>query len=52
MPIILDKFGNVLQKTRDMMYQMFLRKVSNDRHDIIEAEAEADFMLQRKLCFG
>ena len=39
MPIILDKFGNVLQKTKDMMYQMFLRKVSNDRHDITETEA-------------
>ena len=52
MPIILDKFGNVLQKTRDTMYQMFLRKVSNDRHDIIEAEAEANLLLQRKLCFG
>ena len=36
MPIIFDKFGNVLQKTRDMMFQMFLRKVSNDRHDITE----------------
>ena len=34
MPIILDKFGNVLQKTRDMLFQMFIRKVSNDRHDM------------------
>ena len=40
MPIILDKFGNVLQKTKDMMYQMFLRKVFNDRHDIMETEAD------------
>ena len=31
MPIILDKFGNVLPKTRTMMYKMFIRKVSNDR---------------------
>ena len=39
MPIILDKFGNVLQKTRDMLFQMFIRKVSNYKHDIAETEA-------------
>jgi len=50
MPIILDKFGNVLQKTKDIMHQMFLRKVSNDRHDI--TETEADLLLQRSLFFG
>ena len=48
-PIILDKFGNVLQKTRDMMYQMFLRKVSNDRHDI--TETETDFIATKKTNF-
>ena len=49
MPIILDKFGNVLPKTRTMMYQMFLRKVSNDRHDI--TETEADFIATKKTNF-
>ena len=49
MPIILDKFGNVLPKTRTMMYQMFLRKVSNDRHGIIETEA--DFIATNKTNF-
>ena len=49
MPIILDKFGNVPQKTRDMMFQMFLRKVSNDRHDI--TETEADFIATKKTNF-
>ena len=49
MPIILDKFGNVLQKTRDMMFQMFLRKVSNDRHDI--TETEAGFLATKKAMF-
>ena len=49
MPIILDKFVYVLQKTRDMMYQMFLRKVSNDRHDI--TETEADFIATKKTMF-
>jgi len=49
MPIILDKFGNVLQKTGDMMFQMFLRKVSNDRHDI--TETEADFIATKKTMF-
>ena len=39
MPIILDRFGNVLQGTKDMLYQMFLRRFPNDRHDIKEAEA-------------
>ena len=29
MPIILDKFGDVLQKTRTMMFQMFLRQNSD-----------------------
>ena len=48
MPIILDKFGNVLQKTKDMMYQMFLRKVSNDRHNITETE---DFIATKKCVF-
>ena len=50
MPIILDKFGNVLPKTRTMMYQMFLRKVSNDKHDI--TETEADFIATKKTNFG
>ena len=49
MPIILDKFGNVLPKTRTMMYQMFLRKVSNDKHDI--TETEADFIATKKTNF-
>ena len=49
MPIILDKFGNVLQKTRDMLFQMFIRKVSNDRHDI--TEIEADFIATKKTNF-
>ena len=49
MPIILDKFGNVLPETRTMMYQMFLRKVSNDRHDI--TETEADFIAIKKTNF-
>ena len=49
MPIILDKFGNVLQTTKYMMYQMFLRKVSNDRHDI--TETEADFVATKKCMF-
>ena len=49
MAIILDKFGNVLPKTRTMMYQMFLRKVSNDRHDI--TETEADFIATKKTNF-
>ena len=49
MPIILDKFGNVLPKTRTMMYQMFLRKASNDRHDI--TEIEADFIATKKTNF-
>ena len=49
MPIILDKFGNVLQKTRDMLFQMFIRKISNDRHDI--AETEADFIATKKTNF-
>ena len=39
MPIILEKFGNVLQGTKDMLYQMFLRNVSNDKHDITETKA-------------
>ena len=39
-PIILDKFGNVLPKTRTMMFKMFLRKIYNDRHDITETEAD------------
>ena len=47
--IILDKFGNVLPKTRTMMFQMFLRKVSNDRHDI--TETEADFIATKKTNF-
>ena len=49
MPIILDKFGDVLPKTRTMMYQMFLRKVSNDRHDI--TKAEADLIATKKINF-
>jgi len=49
MPIILDKFGNVLPKTRIMMYKMFIRKVSNDRHDI--TETEADFIATKKTNF-
>ena len=49
MPIILDKFGNVLQKTRTMMFQMFLRKVSNDRHNI--TETEPDFIATKKTMF-
>ena len=49
MPIILDKFGNVLQKTRDMLFQMFIRKVSNDRHGI--TETEADFIATKKTNF-
>jgi hypothetical protein len=49
MPIILDKFGNVLQGTKDMMYQMFLRKVSNGRHDI--TETEASFIATKKTMF-
>ena len=40
LPIILDKFGNVLPKTRTMMFKMFLRKIYNDRHDITETEAD------------
>ena len=39
MPFILEKFGNVLDGTKDMLYQIFLRKVFNDKHDITEAEA-------------
>ena len=46
---ILDKFGNVLDGTKDMLYQMFLRKVSNDRHDI--TETEADFIATKKFVF-
>ena len=38
MPFILDKFGNVLDETKDMLYQMFLWKVFNDKHYITEAE--------------
>ena len=48
MPFILDKFGNVLDETKDMLYQMFRRKVSNDI-----TEVEASFLLlQRSTCFG
>ena len=32
-----------------MMYQMFLRKVSNDRHDI--TETEADFIATKETMF-
>jgi hypothetical protein len=39
----------MLQKTKDMMYQMFLRKFSNDRHDI--TEAETDFIATKKTMF-
>jgi hypothetical protein len=42
-------FGDVLQKTKDMMYQMFLRKISNDRHDV--TETEADFTATKKTMF-
>ena len=49
MPFILDKFGNVQQGTKDMLYQMFLRKVSNDKHDI--TEAEASFIATKKYVF-
>ena len=49
MPIILDKFGNVLPKTRTMMFKMFLRKIYNDRHDI--TETEADFIATKKTNF-
>ena len=53
MPIILDKFGNVLPKTRTMKYKMFIRKVSNDRHDITETERQRlILLLPRKPTFG
>ena len=48
MPIILDKFANVLQK-KVVVYQMFLRKVYNDRHDI--TETETDFIATKKTMF-
>ena len=49
MPFIFNKFGNVLQGTKDVLYQMFLRKVSNDEHDI--TEAEASFIATKKFLF-
>ena len=49
MPFILDNFGTVLDETKDMLYQMFSRKVLNDKHDITEAEAR--FIATRKLGF-
>ena len=49
MPLILDKFGNVLDETKDILYQMFPRKVSNDKHDI--TEAEASFIATKKFVF-
>ena len=49
MPIILDKFVNVLQGTKDMLYQMFLRKFFNGKHDI--TEAEASFVATKKFVF-
>ena len=49
MPFILEKFGNVLDGTKDMLYQIFLRKVFNDKHDI--TEAEASFIATKKFVF-
>jgi hypothetical protein len=49
MPFIFDKFNNMLDETKDMLYQMFLRKVSNDKHDI--TEAEASFIATKKYMF-
>ena len=41
MPFVLDKFGNVLEDTKEMMmYRMFLSKAFNDKHDITESEAK------------
>ena len=49
MPFVLDKFGNVLEDTKEMLYQMFLRKAFNDKHDITESKAR--FIATRKLRF-
>jgi len=47
MPIILDKFGNVLQKTRDMLFQMFFLMT-----DMTSQKQRLILLLPRKPTFG
>jgi len=49
MPFVLDKFANLLEDTKEILYQMFLRKAFNDKHNITESEAR--FIATRKLRF-
>ena len=50
MPIILDKFGYVLQKTKDMMHQIPFKKILMT--DMISWRQKLMLLLQRRLCFG